>query len=198
MLDTHGKDLLVQGGASQAGVVANTTTASSISAPGPGPSATAAAAAPSPKVPANKSAHTAVVRASATFMAAADDLFSLLTDAARIPMWTRAPATSAPEKGGAYTLFGGGVRGTYVELDRPKRFVQTWALQNPSWPSGAPLLGRACWRRLMAYRARGDTHDDARSVVRLDDGQLGARGRADRDGGRDHAQHRGLLVCACA
>jgi activator of HSP90 ATPase len=83
-----------------------------------------------------KAVNTSDVKKSATFMAAADDLFSLLTDEKRIPMWTRAPAQSKPEPGTDYSLFGGGVRGKYVSLEPGRKIVQTWALQSPTWPSG--------------------------------------------------------------
>jgi activator of HSP90 ATPase len=69
-------------------------------------------------------------------MAAAADLFSLLTDEKRIPSWTRASAQSKAEAGGEYALFGGGVKGKYVSLTPPKTIVQSWALQSPTWPSG--------------------------------------------------------------
>ena len=40
--------------------------------------------------------NTSTVEVEATFMAAADDLFSLFTDEKRIPFWTRAPAQASP------------------------------------------------------------------------------------------------------
>ena len=73
-------------------------------------------------------------------MAAADDLFSLLTDEKRIPAWTRAPARSTPEAGKEYSLFGGGVTGRFVSLTAPTQFVQTWALSSPTWPTGVLRL----------------------------------------------------------
>ncbi|KAF5320016.1 hypothetical protein D9758_019028 [Tetrapyrgos nigripes] len=91
-------------------------------------------------------------------MAAVDDLFGLLTDEKRIPMWTRANAKvwrkslqgrhsyakiilhsdikSEAKPGTEYSLFSGGVTGKYVSLDPPTKIVQTWALQSPTWPSG--------------------------------------------------------------
>ncbi len=43
---------------------------------------------------------------------------------------------SKPEAGGSFSMFGGGVKGTYVSLERPTKVVQKWSLSNPSWPSG--------------------------------------------------------------
>lgn len=128
MLDTHGKDLQVSG----------TPGGSGTSTPVPAAPAASASSVPAPAAPkaAPKRVNTSTVKTSATFMAAADDLFSLLTDAQRIPSWTRAQAVSEAKVGSEYALFGGGVKGKYLELDPPKRIVQSWALQNPSWPSG--------------------------------------------------------------
>ncbi|KAF5348953.1 hypothetical protein D9758_014228 [Tetrapyrgos nigripes] len=91
-------------------------------------------------------------------MAAVDDLFGLLTDEKRIPMWTCANAKvwrkslqgrhsyakiilhsdikSEVKPGKEYLLFGGGVTGKYVSLDPLTKIVQMWALQSPTWPSG--------------------------------------------------------------
>ncbi|KAH8116986.1 activator of Hsp90 ATPase [Phellopilus nigrolimitatus] len=65
----------------------------------------------------------------------ADDLFQMLTDQSKIPMWTRAAAQSKPEPGAPFSLFGGGVKGTFVSLEKPGKFVQKWALASPTWPS---------------------------------------------------------------
>lgn len=99
------------------------------------------------------------VTVEATFMASADDLYQVLTDESKISMWTHAAAQvrgliqnstestviisfltlflqSKPEPGAPFSLFGGGVKGTYVTLEPPKKIVQKWALSSPTWPSG--------------------------------------------------------------
>lgn len=85
IIDVHGKDLTVSTEPSRSGTPAN--------APTPPVPATASApparAAPAVK---SESLNTTRVSVNATFMAAADDLFDLLTNEKRIPMWTRAPA----------------------------------------------------------------------------------------------------------
>ena len=85
IIDVHGKDLTVSTEPSRSGTPAN--------APTPPVPATAsvppARAAPAVK---SESLNTTRVSVNATFMAAADDLFDLLTNEKRIPMWTRAPA----------------------------------------------------------------------------------------------------------
>lgn len=152
LIETHGKDLTVSADPSRSGTPAPASAASTTSA------ATVASATPS-VVPAVKkeakkvSVNSATVTVDASFMAAADDLFSLLTDEKRIPAWTRAPAQvnslhmsflllidcllqSAAKPDTDYSLFGGGVKGKYISLDAPTKIVQTWALQSPTWPSG--------------------------------------------------------------
>lgn len=117
-------------------------------------STTASAAKPVKKV-----ANSSTVRVEAQFMVSASDLFDILTNEARIPQWTRAPAQvgdaaanyldseltdiplrlnqSKPEAGGDFSLFGGGVVGKFVTVEKPTSFVQTWKLRSPTWPAGA-------------------------------------------------------------
>ncbi|KAF8517572.1 activator of Hsp90 ATPase [Hysterangium stoloniferum] len=135
LIDTHGKDITVSGDPSRAGTPsipngqASGTTAAA--------AATADARAPAEKAPPRaQPLNTETVTVDASFQAAADDLFSLLTDEKRIPMWSRAPAQSKAAVGTEYSLFGGGVKGTYTGLTPGKEIVQTWALSSPSWPAG--------------------------------------------------------------
>ncbi|KAL6300185.1 activator of Hsp90 ATPase [Sparassis latifolia] len=129
IVETHGKDLTVSANASRTGT------------PAPGAASTSGTSTPVSKVPAPSKkpaakVNTTTVTVKATFMAAADDLFGLLTDEKRIPTWTRAPAQSAAKPDSEYSLFGGGVKGKYISLTPPKEIVQTWALQSPTWPEG--------------------------------------------------------------
>ena len=88
IIDTHGKDLTVSTEPSRSGTPANAST------PLVPAAAAAASAPPARAAPAVKteSLNTTRISVNATFMAAADDLFDLLTNEKRIPMWTRAPA----------------------------------------------------------------------------------------------------------
>jgi activator of HSP90 ATPase len=152
IIETHGKDLTVSAEPSRSGTPVQSANATSAT-----PNGTTTAPAPKPAVksqPSKKATvNTSTVEVEATFMASADDLFSLFTDEKRIPAWTRAPAKvilsfcawvhvsnrflkSNPVAGSEYSLFGGGVKGKYVSLDAPKQIVQTWSLQSPDWPSG--------------------------------------------------------------
>lgn len=87
IIDVHGKDLTVSTEPSRSGTPANAPTP-------PVPAAAATSTPPARAAPAVKSEslNTTRVSVNATFMAAADDLFDLLTNEKRIPMWTRAPA----------------------------------------------------------------------------------------------------------
>ncbi len=93
MLDVHGRDLTVSADASRSGTPAPSTPAA---APSPSPAAAAAVAPPKPvKKPDVKAVNTTTVTVEGNFAASADDLFGLLTDEKRIPMWTRAPAQAS-------------------------------------------------------------------------------------------------------
>ncbi|KAF9028277.1 hypothetical protein BDZ89DRAFT_1133737 [Hymenopellis radicata] len=111
------------------------TPAPSTPAAAPSPAATAAAPPKPVKKPDVKAVKTTTVTVEGNFAASADDLFGLLTDEKRIPMWTRAPAQSAAKADTDYSLFGGGVKGTYIALTRLTEIIQSWALSSPTWPS---------------------------------------------------------------
>lgn len=70
------------------------------------------------------------------FRTTAEQLYLTFTDPQRLAAFTRA----APKKfegakqGGKWELFDGNVSGEYVELEEPKKIVQTWRLNQ--WPAG--------------------------------------------------------------
>ncbi|KAF9227703.1 hypothetical protein BS17DRAFT_693270 [Gyrodon lividus] len=130
IIDKHGKDLTVKGDHSQTGTPAPASAPDMVSG-----SAPSTPASPKPAVVAKTGLNTSKIVKQASFMAAADDLFGLLTDEKRIPSWTRAAAQSAAKVDTPYSLFGGGVKGKYLSLTPGKEVVQTWALQSPMWPS---------------------------------------------------------------
>ncbi|KAH9951908.1 activator of Hsp90 ATPase [Amylocystis lapponica] len=131
LIETHGKDLTVSTDPSRSGTPTQSATpVASASKPAAGSTKPAA------KKPEAKAVNSTTLTVDATFMAAADDLFGLLTDEKRIPLWTRAPAQSAAAVDTEYSLFGGGVKGKYTALTPPKEIVQSWTLQSPTWPDG--------------------------------------------------------------
>ncbi|CAE6519206.1 unnamed protein product [Rhizoctonia solani] len=128
MLDAHGKDLQVTGtpgpsGTATPSIPAASTPPSSLSKPVPA------------KEVSKGITNSAVVKVDSSFMASAAELFELLTDEKRIPAWTRNAAQSQATVGGSFSLFGGGVTGKYLELEKPTKIVSTWKLNSPSWPS---------------------------------------------------------------
>jgi len=135
LVDTHGKDLTVSGEPSPAGTPQNgaatpvrPTSAAANAAPAAAPKTTKPVKAPA--------INTETIVVSANFQAPANELYSILTDEKRIPMWSRAPAQSKAEVGTEYSLFGGGVKGVYKSLTPSEQVVQSWTLNSPSWPSG--------------------------------------------------------------
>ncbi|KAL1413500.1 Co-chaperone [Vanrija albida] len=135
LLNAHG----IFEGASAATSGASTPALQSYSPAPPGEvRSKAATPAPKPASPApaaDKNLKTVTVEVSATLHASADDLWSILTDEARVPMWSRAAAKIKPVAGEPYELFGGNVSGKIVEAERPTKLVQTWQTKSPGWPS---------------------------------------------------------------
>ncbi|THH11986.1 hypothetical protein EW145_g274 [Phellinidium pouzarii] len=128
LIETHGKDLQIAASAEPSRTATPTPASSSslgvnVSAP--------------PKVvkQEKKALNTSTISVDASFMVSAEDLYQMLTDQNKIPMWTRAAAQSKPEPGEPFSLFGGGVKGTYVSIEKPSKFVQKWSLASPIWPS---------------------------------------------------------------
>ncbi|WWC89442.1 uncharacterized protein L201_004366 [Kwoniella dendrophila CBS 6074] len=78
---------------------------------------------------------TVTVEAKADLQASADDLWGLLTDENKVPMWSRSAAKINLTPDAPYELFGGNVRGKIISVDKPKKLVQTWQVRSPSWPS---------------------------------------------------------------
>ncbi|KAF5373606.1 hypothetical protein D9758_000964 [Tetrapyrgos nigripes] len=136
LIETHGKDLTVSADPSRSGTPAPASTTPGANGNSTTPNTAASGSVSPASAKKQSSVNTTTVTVEASFMAAADDLFGLLTDEKRIPMWTRANAKSEAKPGTEYSLFSGGVTGKYVSLDPPTKIVQTWALQSPTWPSG--------------------------------------------------------------
>lgn len=80
--------------------------------------------------------NTTTVTDSEEFRTTADELYKTFTDPQRLAAFTRAPPKvfEGAHKGGKFELFGGNVVGEYLELEEPKKIVQSWRLQQ--WPAG--------------------------------------------------------------
>ncbi|KAI0120629.1 activator of Hsp90 ATPase [Xylariales sp. AK1849] len=80
--------------------------------------------------------NTTTVTDSEEFRTTAEQLYQTFTDPQRLAAFTRAPPKKfeGAKQGGKWELFGGNVSGEYVELEQPKKIVQTWRLDQ--WPAG--------------------------------------------------------------
>ena len=69
--------------------------------------------------------------------AAPETVFEFFVDPARIVRWMGRAAELDPRPGGLFRVeYGDGTvaRGTFLEVDRPRRVVFTWGWENPSDP----------------------------------------------------------------
>ncbi|GAA6060553.1 hypothetical protein JCM10212_006917 [Sporobolomyces blumeae] len=135
MIATHGKDLLdaAEAAAASGGGGSGQTSGSSTPANTTTTTTPSAASAATKAAPAKSSVtSTATVRATGEFQADAATLWEFLTNAERLPMWTRNPAKMAPQVGAEMELFGGNIRGKVQEVEQPKKIVSTW--RAPTWP----------------------------------------------------------------
>ncbi|PWY97837.1 hypothetical protein BCV70DRAFT_202587 [Testicularia cyperi] len=137
LIDAHAKDLGHDSPASTSGTSTPAPSASAAAA------TTAASDSPSASKPATNSSSSSKpsvstsssdVRVSSELAASISDLWDLLTNPAKIPMWTRSPAQSEPKPGADFALFGGNITGTVVSVDAPKQLIQKW--RTPQFPQG--------------------------------------------------------------
>jgi len=68
------------------------------------------------------------------FRAPKEELFNTIFDSNRITGVTQRPAKISKEVGGEFSLFGGSVTGTTIEIVPSTKIVQKW--RSSSWPSG--------------------------------------------------------------
>ncbi|KAM0792511.1 hypothetical protein ACM66B_005181 [Microbotryomycetes sp. NB124-2] len=132
LVETHGKDLLADdaagSGATSGASTPATAQASATKSKPTVPSAATVSA--STKAPFS----TSVVKVSGDFASDAAGLFDVLTDEAKIPMWSRNPAHFKPEVGAEVDLFSGNIKGKITKVDKPSSFAMTW--RAPTWPEG--------------------------------------------------------------
>lgn len=130
LIDAHAKDLGHDSPASTPGAATPTTNTASAGATASNTSAPAAASKPKPTV----STSSSDVRVSSELAVSTSDLWDLLTNPSRIPMWTRAPAQFEAKPDADFALFGGNVTGKVVSVDAPKQLIQKW--RTPQFPEG--------------------------------------------------------------
>ncbi|RDA90986.1 hypothetical protein CP533_3106, partial [Ophiocordyceps camponoti-saundersi (nom. inval.)] len=98
-----------------------------------------------PNVPSAKSSepstssgivNTVTVTDNEEFRTTAEEMYQTFVDPSRLAAFTRSPPKlfEGAKKGGKFELFGGNVSGEYLELDAPRKLVQSWRLSQ--WPAG--------------------------------------------------------------
>ncbi|KAJ1035571.1 hypothetical protein NDA18_000349 [Ustilago nuda] len=136
LIDAHAKDLGHDSPASTPGAATSSTNSSSSAAA----EAVASAGTASSTSFASKQAKPSVstsssdVRVSSELAISTADLWDLLTNPSRIPMWTRAPAQFEAKPDADFALFGGNITGKVVSIDAPKQLIQKW--RTPQFPEG--------------------------------------------------------------
>ncbi|KAF6766994.1 Activator of Hsp90 ATPase, N-terminal [Kalmanozyma brasiliensis GHG001] len=134
LIDAHAKDLGHDSPASTPGAATPTTTSTSTSTtPAAAAPASATGAAPKPSK-GSVSTSSSDVRVSSELAISISDLWDLLTNPSRIPMWTRAPAQFEAKADADFALFGGNVTGKVISVDAPKQLIQKW--RTPQFPQG--------------------------------------------------------------
>lgn len=80
--------------------------------------------------------NTVTVRDDQEFRTTAEEMYETFVDPQRLAAFTRAPPKlfEGAKKGGKFELFDGNVSGEYLELEKPKKIVQSWRLNQ--WPAG--------------------------------------------------------------
>lgn len=80
--------------------------------------------------------NTTTVTDNEEFRTTAEELYQTFVDPGRLAAFTRSPPKvfEGAQKGGKFELFGGNVSGEYLELEEPKKVVQSWRLSQ--WPAG--------------------------------------------------------------
>ncbi|WWD17392.1 hypothetical protein CI109_101833 [Kwoniella shandongensis] len=138
LIEAHGQPSESSPSASGAStpLPATTTAASSSSSYAPAPPAKA----PEPEKKkeeekTNKVGKTVTVEVKAELQASADDVWGLLTDEKKIPMWSRSAAKISLTPDAPFELFNGNVRGKVISFEPPKKLVQSWQPRSPGWPS---------------------------------------------------------------
>ncbi|KAL7932697.1 HSP90 associated protein [Trichoderma chlorosporum] len=80
--------------------------------------------------------NTVTVRDDQEFRTTAEEMYQTFVDPQRLTAFTRAPPKlfEGAKAGGKFELFDGNVSGEYLELEKPKKIVQSWRLNQ--WPAG--------------------------------------------------------------
>ncbi|SPO47777.1 related to AHA1 - stress-regulated cochaperone [Moesziomyces antarcticus] len=134
LIDAHAKDLGHDSPSASGAATPTTTTTTAAPAATSTTSAATPAAAPAAAAKSSVSTSSSDVRVSSELAVSISDLWDLLTNASRIPMWTRAPAQFEAKADTEFALFGGNITGKVISADAPKQLIQKW--RTPQFPQG--------------------------------------------------------------
>jgi uncharacterized protein YndB with AHSA1/START domain len=146
---------------------------------------------------------TKTVEVEAELQASADDLWGLLTEESKIPMWSRSAAQVSGrsrecseltsqiklEPGAPYSLFGGNVTGKVQEVKKAELLVQSWQPKMPGWPSDHYGTMRLAFKQGESSTKGEPAASHHPWHVRLTVSDLYPRRRAHRPGGRYQKGH---------
>ncbi|KAL9124279.1 MAG: hypothetical protein Q9217_006379, partial [Psora testacea] len=137
LITEHGKDLQHATGAAPALQSTSVTSSSNVSQTNA--KSTTKSTAPAPKTTTagnGPSVNTVEITSTDEFRTTAQELYTTFTSPDRLAAFTRAPPTvyEGVHPGGAFSLFGGNVSGSYISLTEPTKIIQKWRLG--SWPEG--------------------------------------------------------------
>lgn len=84
---------------------------------------------PSPREPAEK---VPIIRETLVIAASPQEVFKALTDPAHLLAWSGQDGAVEPRVGGEFQMFDGGILGTVMEYDPPRKLSYTW--REAGWP----------------------------------------------------------------
>lgn len=128
LISEHGKDI-------QHAVGSNPSSGFSTPQMHPQPSAPKATQ-PAERHSTKGSVSTTTVTDNEEFRTTAEEMYQTFVDPSRLAAFTRSPPKlfEGAKVGGKFELFGGNVSGEFLELDPPRKVVQSWRLSQ--WPAG--------------------------------------------------------------
>ncbi|KAK5987820.1 hypothetical protein PT974_11954 [Cladobotryum mycophilum] len=130
LIAEHGKDIQHAPGSNPSSGFSTPKTLNQPSAP------KAAASTTSQTSSTGNIVNTVTVTDNEEFRTTAEEMYETFVDPQRLAAFTRSPLRlfEGAKKGGKFQLFDGNVSGEYLELEKPKKIVQSWRLNQ--WPAG--------------------------------------------------------------
>jgi activator of HSP90 ATPase len=93
-----------------------------------------------------------IIRQTVTFNASPKKVYSVLINEKKHARFSGAPASISRKVGGAFTCYGGYLKGINLELVPGKRIVQAW--RSKAWPAGAYSIASFAFSRKAGGRTK--------------------------------------------